>query len=169
MSKKKVNSETKSVVPEPFNSLLPGPTHKTTNTYSDGSKSEGYGNSKTSSQKAADKKGSSSGGGGGCFLTSACVDYMGLNDNCNELSILRKYRDKYIMTLENGNELLTQYYEESPKIVLAINQSLEKHEIYSGIYKNINEALSCIAKEKYDQAFYIYEDMFLSLKKRLLD
>lgn len=40
-----------------LNSILPGPTHKATNTYSDGSKSTGYGNSKTSAKKSADKAG----------------------------------------------------------------------------------------------------------------
>lgn len=47
MSKKPVHTEVKSVVPEPFNSLLPGPTKVATTTYSDGSQQKGYGNSKT--------------------------------------------------------------------------------------------------------------------------
>jgi len=167
MSKKKVSSETKSVVPEPFNSLLPGPTHQTTNKYSDGSKSTGYGNSKTSSENAADKKGTSS--SGGCFLTSACVEYMGLNDECTELNTLRKFRDEYVLKLENGREIIAQYYEESPKIVYFINNSSEKKEFYEKIYDYINKSMACIAEEKYDHAFDVYQDMFLSLKKRLLD
>ncbi len=47
MSKKPVHTEVKEVVPEPFNSLLPGPTHKAETTFSDGSKKTGYGYSKT--------------------------------------------------------------------------------------------------------------------------
>lgn len=55
MSKKPVHTEVKSVVPEPSNSLLPGPTHKAETTYSDGSKKTGYGNSKTEAVKNSKK------------------------------------------------------------------------------------------------------------------
>lgn len=55
ISKKPVHTEVKSVVPEPFNSLLPGPTHKAETTYSDGSKKTGYGNSKTEAAKNSKK------------------------------------------------------------------------------------------------------------------
>ena len=55
MSKKPVHTEVKSLVPEPFNSWLPGPTHKAETTYSDGSKKTGYGDSKTEAIKNSKK------------------------------------------------------------------------------------------------------------------
>lgn len=55
MSKKPVHTEVKSVVPEPFNSLLPGPRYEAETTYSDGSKKTGYGNSKTEAIKNSKK------------------------------------------------------------------------------------------------------------------
>ena len=55
MGKKPVHTEVKSVIPEPFNSWLPGPTHKAITTYSDGSKKEGLGYSKTEAIKNSKK------------------------------------------------------------------------------------------------------------------
>jgi len=55
MSKKPVSTSVKSVAPEPFNSLLPGPTHEATTTYSDGSQKKGFGNSKTEAIKNSKK------------------------------------------------------------------------------------------------------------------
>jgi hypothetical protein len=55
MSKKPVHTEVKSVVPEPFNSLLPGPRYKAETTYSDGYTKTGYGNSKTEAEKNSKK------------------------------------------------------------------------------------------------------------------
>lgn len=44
-------SEAKQVVPEPFNSILPGPDYKSETTYSDGSVRVGYGDSKTEAEQ----------------------------------------------------------------------------------------------------------------------
>ncbi len=53
--KKPVHTEVKSVVPEPFNSLIPGPKRIATTTYPDGSKKTGYGNSKSEAIKNSKK------------------------------------------------------------------------------------------------------------------
>jgi hypothetical protein len=55
MSKKPVNTTVKLVVPEPFNSFIPGPTHEATTTYSDGSQKKGVGYSKTEAIKNSKK------------------------------------------------------------------------------------------------------------------
>ena len=34
----------------------------------------------------------------GCFLTTATVKYMGKPDDCYELTVLRDFRDKYMLT-----------------------------------------------------------------------
>lgn len=46
---------------------------------------------------------------GGCYLTSATVEYMGLEDNCYQLSILRKYRDDYLTKLFYNHSLYFNY------------------------------------------------------------
>ena len=53
----------------------------------------------------------------GCFLTTACVLYNRLDDNCYELNTLRKFRDDYIKSLTNGDKYLTEYYINAPIIL----------------------------------------------------
>ena len=38
----------------------------------------------------------------GCFLTSACVEAMNLPDDCEELMILRKFRDTWLVKQPGG-------------------------------------------------------------------
>jgi hypothetical protein len=51
MAKPTYTERAKSVVPEPFNSILPGPKYKSDTTYSDGSVRTGYGKSKSEAER----------------------------------------------------------------------------------------------------------------------
>ena len=39
---------------------------------------------------------------GGCFLTSACTEAKGLADDCYELTMLRAFRDEYLVKQKSG-------------------------------------------------------------------
>ena len=84
--------------------------------------------------------------GTGCFLTTACCEYKGLQDDCHELTIMRKFRDEYLKSKQYGKEMIDAYYERAPKIVERINQSDRKNEMLDYIYKEI-----CRLVELYEQ------------------
>ena len=48
------------------------------------------------------------------IFTTACVKSKGLSDDCIELSTLRKFRDEYILNLENGEKDIKEYYDTAP-------------------------------------------------------
>ncbi len=51
MAKPVHTSDAKTVVPEPFNSIIPGPNYKAESSYSNGEVRVGYGDSKTEAEK----------------------------------------------------------------------------------------------------------------------
>lgn len=51
MAKPVYTSDAKPVVPEPFNSLIPGPDYKSETTYSNGEVRAGYGDSKSEAER----------------------------------------------------------------------------------------------------------------------
>lgn len=53
-----------------------------------------------------------------CFLTTACVEELGLPDDCMELQVLRGFRDGALRPSAGGDKLVELYYELAP-IVLA--------------------------------------------------
>jgi hypothetical protein len=53
----------------------------------------------------------------GCFITSACCDLLGLDDDCFELRALRRYRDAVLAKRPGGREVIARYYAEAPFIL----------------------------------------------------
>lgn len=104
----------------------------------------------------------------GCFLTTACVCYAGLPDNCDELMTLRRFRDRYVFTLEGGPEILTEYYRIAPRILIAINSSPARDETLSSIWETIKRTIRAIEEGNHSSALQAYSEMFETLRRRYL-
>lgn len=59
--------------------------------------------------------------GGGCFITTAICEARCLPDDCEELQILREFRDTYMMATCRGRNLVRQYYERAPQIAARLS------------------------------------------------
>jgi hypothetical protein len=101
---------------------------------------------------------------GGCFLTTACTQYMGLSDNCSELTILRKYRDTYLKNRKNGLSDIKEYYKQAPTIVNRINNSKDSLQIWNSTYLKIQIIIDLIETQKFEEAYNKYKSLFLQLK-----
>jgi hypothetical protein len=53
----------------------------------------------------------------GCFITTACCDVVGLDDDCFELRTLRRYRDDVLAKQPGGATLIDRYYALAPGIL----------------------------------------------------
>ncbi|MCD4666553.1 hypothetical protein K8R47_01965 [archaeon] len=59
----------------------------------------------------------------GCFLTTACAESQGLPSNCDELEIMRDFRDQFVRELPNGEGLIKLYYQISPRLINLVKES----------------------------------------------
>jgi hypothetical protein len=111
------------------------------------------------------------GGGGrvrkkkGCFLTTACVEAKGLGDDCEELSVLRTYRDEYLLRTEKGRSLVQEYYDIAPGIIERIGTRTESREIYLELYDHIAHAVECVRQGKREKALHVYRAMVRHLQR----
>jgi hypothetical protein len=101
---------------------------------------------------------------GSCFLSTACVEYMGLKDDCNELKTLREFRDTYMQETTERKAMVKEYYSNAPQIVKKINALKTKDQIYHNIYENIIEIIKMIKFGSKEKAMKIYEKMYWELK-----
>lgn len=99
-----------------------------------------------------------------CYLTTACVEARGLPDDCEELTILREFRDTYLMNKENGNSLIAAYYKYSPQIVCAIKKRRDEDEILAWIYGVICRCVEAIKRDDNEFAYRTYCRMVVELK-----
>ena len=107
--------------------------------------------------------------GSSCFLTTACVEFLGKPDDCYELTTLRRFRDGYLKKRDGGEALVAQYYAIAPKIVDKINQLPSREEYYKRIYDKIVACITCIEADDNDGALAIYKEMVVVLQKELLE
>lgn len=153
----------------PISYLLTGGIHSKP---SESSKANAYDKGLKGEQLDGDKGSSSgsdsSGSGGICYLSTACIEYAGLSDNCEELNTLRYFRDNYINRLPDGQSMLSEYYNTAPIILQKIKNSPDYDDILKGIYNTVVEAVTQIKNNNFSKALQCYTEMYVGLKNRLL-
>ena len=97
--------------------------------------------------------------GGGCFITTAMCVYYGLDDDCIELTVLRKFRDEYMTSTIELSAMIEEYYDIAPSIVNKIDMLDDRDYVYESIHDSIQQAVECIIANKYEEAVEIYADM----------
>lgn len=112
-----------------------------------------------------DESGNSETNTGHCYLTSACLQHFQneFDDNCEELTILRWFRDNYVT-----KDDIKHYYETAPIIVEAINKIDKCEKIYEYIYEHV--VLACVeaikngdynfAYDRYKTSIQTFEEQF---------
>lgn len=99
----------------------------------------------------------------GCYLTTACVEFKGLSDDCTQLQTLRRFRDSYIRSRTDGEQILNRYYTLAPEIVTAIQASLAREEHLNDLFIMIEQAVGHINGGRETKAFELYSQSFTQL------
>lgn len=131
-----------------------------------GDSSKGVNRSNSCNHFSQKNTASNSGFKGGCFLTSACTEYLGKPDDCEELTKLRAFRDNYMKRTEYGKNLVDEYYQIAPKIVDKINVSPNKEVYFKDIYQTILLCLEQIDISNNDKVLDLYKQMVDKYKKQ---
>lgn len=103
-----------------------------------------------------------------CFITTACMLSRGLPDDCEELTILRKFRDEYVSLQPNGEELVNFYYFYSPRIVTQLNHHRHSCRLYDQLYLVIRYCVNLVKKGELHKAMEAYIEMCLVLQKKFV-
>ena len=105
--------------------------------------------------------------GSGCYLTTACMKHMQKNfdDNCNELMILRWFRDNFV----NKNDI-KHYYSIAPIILDKINFLPDNSKIYEWIYNYVVEpCVNAIKQNNFEFAYNRYKNSVFALEEQFIN
>lgn len=117
--------------------------------------------------KPRDRGGHGGSGSEGCYPTSACVRARNLPDSCEELTLLRSFRDSYMMRSEEGRAEVEAYYRTAPEIVRAVNGLPNAGEIWERVYTGvILPAVALIRERRLEEARQLYRSCTLRLRER---
>lgn len=105
-------------------------------------------------------------GGGGCFLTTACVQTMGMADDCWVLETARKFRDTYMVgTPERARDIMN-YYAMAPIIVEKINARDDSKKVWKSLFwKHIVPFVDAAKQNENDKAYKLYLEMIERAKE----
>jgi len=96
----------------------------------------------------------------GCYITTAVCKSRGLPDNCEELTVLRKFRDEYIALLPEGPSLIDEYYRTAPEVVSVLDRDPESERLYDSLYETfIAPAVQAINEGDPEKALRLYKVM----------
>ena len=106
----------------------------------------------------------------GCFITTACAEARGLPDDCEQLRVLRLFRDGYVADLPDGAEVLAEYDAKAPRIVAAIRElpPALAEPMWGWIFEQIDAAVALIREWRFDSAYRLYAEACMELEAVLL-
>lgn len=105
----------------------------------------------------------------GCFITTATCHSRNLPDDCHELTVLRNFRDTYMLRNDDMKLEVAEYYEIAPKICRKIDEQENSFGIYENIWRQwLQPAIDAIDDGKNETAYNIYKQMVLQLKSQYL-
>jgi hypothetical protein len=103
----------------------------------------------------------------GCILTTAVVSHMGLADDGAELTAMRSLREHY-KNISGYQEIIDEYYQNSPLIIDAINQANAQETEYQYIYSTVVGVMNHVNNQEWQQAHDLYMAMYNNLKNTYL-
>ena len=101
-----------------------------------------------------------------CYITTAVCLREGKADDCEELQILRRFRDGWLR--ENGGEgLIEQYYDLAPSLVTLMDHCTNAEACYDSIRHDwIDPCLSALSRGEEELCRDIYVDMVRHLQAK---
>ncbi len=94
-----------------------------------------------------------------------CKDCMYFSRSQEEIAALKKFRDEYMKSTEEGQKLVKEYYEVAPKIVEKIEASDKKQIYYQYIYEVVGKCVGLIGCGENERTLNEYKFMVINLKK----
>lgn len=102
-----------------------------------------------------------------CYITTAVCHSLNKSDDCEELRILRDYRDHYLLEAKDGEAVIREYYDVAPTIVKHINKQKNAEDIYHGIYDNyLSECIRLLRRGDKVRCKKVYTQMVYELEAK---
>jgi len=105
-----------------------------------------------------------------CFITTALAGQAGFRRSFHALSVLRQFRDDYIIRGSDPSRIddLYRYYEIAPRVVTAIHDHPCRDRIWKSIYVTVMRAVRCIERNEFEAAYELYKRQVIGLGEALL-
>ncbi len=110
----------------------------------------------------------SKGGGGGCYITTACLDAIGLPRDSLEMKAMEVLTKEHILKSFQGKKDYVIYGRKAPLIVQAIKSRDDSQDVWKRVYGTLRNITSAVLSSDNERAHKQYKDLVLGLEKEYL-
>lgn len=104
-----------------------------------------------------------------CFVTTAVCRGLHKPQDCRELTLMKRYRDEYLMNQEDGDAVIHEYYDIAPTIVKRIAKEASPEEKYLYLWNHyIKKCVELVEQSRNEQCREVYERMMTELREEYL-
>lgn len=102
-----------------------------------------------------------------CYITTAVCESQRKPDDCYELSLLRTFRDDYLLQSPGGEAMIHEYYDVAPSIVKHIGRRDDADQIYEKIWQQyLSPCIRLIEADRKEECVELYRHMVYDLKEQ---
>ncbi|WP_051192353.1 CFI-box-CTERM domain-containing protein [Butyrivibrio sp. VCB2001] len=100
-----------------------------------------------------------------CFITTAACLALNESKDCQQLNVLRWFRDTHILAKDRmGKSLVEEYYRIGPEIIKCIDRDWNPKALYLELWEDyIAPSCQLINEQKWDEAKWLYINMVKTL------
>lgn len=104
-----------------------------------------------------------------CFVTTAVCGGLRKPQDCWEIMLMKRYRDEYLLNLEEGEEMIREYYDIAPTIVKRIDKEASPEEKYQYLWNTyISKCVDLAENNENEACLSLYETMMTELKEEYM-
>lgn len=98
-----------------------------------------------------------------CYITSACLEDLGLPLNSLEMKAMKILTRENILKSFKGKRDYISYGKKAPEIVKAIRSKPESKQIWKQVYQSLNDVTSAVAFGRYEEGYEQYKSLVVRL------
>ncbi|MBQ6807367.1 MAG: hypothetical protein IJO97_08060 [Lachnospiraceae bacterium] len=104
-----------------------------------------------------------------CYITTAICQGLHKTQNCQELIMMKKCRDEYLLHQPDGEQIVKEYYNIAPTIVKRIEKESAPEEKYQYLWEHyLKFCIAMIEAGQYQACREKYEEMVEELRKQYI-
>jgi len=105
-----------------------------------------------------------------CYVTTAVCQNLHMGEECEELRLIKDFRDHYLAEKDGGQEMIASYYDIAPTLVKKISRSTNAPEIYKMLWlKFIKPCVDFIKSGNNSACEEVYCNMVNTLRTEYME
>lgn len=108
------------------------------------------------------------GGGGGCYLTTACLEAMGIpQEESQELEAIKLVTKEHVLRSREGKRDYILYHRKAPRIVSKIESRADSRKIWERVYERLRDITQTISNGELERGYQCYKSLVIELDSQL--